>query len=128
MEHKVIGNCPICGNKLKVSKLKCDNCKSEISGEFTLSVFDTLTEAEENFILVFLKEAGNIKQIEKDLNISYPTVKKMLEGILTKLHLKSNVELKEPLTKESILKDLKNDKISFEEAEVLLKKLEDKND
>ena len=82
MENKVINRCPICGDKLVVTSLRCEECETEIKGRFNLSVFDYLSESQQKFVLIFLKNGGNIKLIEKELGISYPTVKKILDEVL----------------------------------------------
>ena len=116
MENKVINRCPICGDKLVVTSLRCEECETEIKGRFNLSVFDYLSESQQKFVLIFLKNGGNIKLIEKELGISYPTVKKILDEVSAVLGIASpNKE-----TRESVLSKLKNDEISFEEAEALL--------
>jgi len=85
MKHEVIGTCPVCGNDLTVTKLSCGVCHTEISGDFALSKFSALNKDDLNFIETFIKVSGNIREMEKSLGISYPTVKKNLDGIIIKL-------------------------------------------
>lgn len=120
MAKTVIGNCPICKNKLTITTLKCNDCDTTISGEFSLSRFDYLTPSQQEFALVFLKNAGNIKAIEEELNISYPTVKKLLDEVIVGLGFEEINEVTVKLSKEEILKGLKEGKITFEEAERML--------
>lgn len=125
MKNKVIGTCPICKNNLYVSVLKCDNCGSKLEGEFTLSRFDYLTKEQQDFALVFIKNAGNIKSIENELNISYPTVKKNLDDLIDSLGFDTaNINIVSNLSEKEILRALKNKEITFEEAEKLLKEVE----
>lgn len=126
MQNKVIGKCPVCDNKLFVTELCCKSCDTKIQGEFELSSFDFLTRMQQEFLLVFIKNAGNIKMIEKDLGISYPTVKKYLGDIQQALGFKESVDIKEDeLTKQDILNKLKNGEIDFEDADKMIKDLED---
>lgn len=83
--YPVISVCPVCKHDLRVAKLKCDHCDTVIEGDFTLSKFNYLETDKLYFIEVFIKNRGNIKAIEKELNISYPTVKKMLDEVITVL-------------------------------------------
>jgi hypothetical protein len=117
--HNVIGECPICKSDLKVTKLECVNCHTEISGEFTLSKFNYLSKEHLYFIEVFIKNRGNIKQIEKELGISYPTVKKNLDEVI--IHLGYEVSEEEKEKKEDIFKKLENGEITPQEAAKLLK-------
>lgn len=121
MKKTIIGRCPLCESKLIAKQLECTGCQTTINSDFNLSKFDYLSKEEKDFALVFIKNAGNIKQIEKELNISYPTVKKMLDQVITNLGFETISNNK--LTRIEILGMLKNDEISFEEAEELLKEI-----
>ena len=118
VKKNVIGYCPICNEKLIVKTLRCEECETEITGEFNLTPFDYLTPDQLQFALVFIKNQGNIKAIEKTLNISYPTVKKNIDELCTALGFNSQEE--EKPSREEIKRRLKNGEITFEEAEALL--------
>jgi hypothetical protein len=118
MISQVLGKCPVCEEELHVTELKCPKCGITIKGEFTLSPFDHLTDPQMKFAQVFLKNGGNIKAIEKELGISYPTVKKFLDEVVEALGLSTqDIKIPEEETKESILADLKAGHIDFDEAE-----------
>lgn len=123
MKKKLLGKCPICGEKLTVTELTCSSCNSKISGQFPMSRFDNLSTEEQDFALVFIKNAGNIKQIEKELNISYPTVKKMLDNVIKSLGYSNTVVFNSKPTKDEILAMLKRKEIDFDEAEEMLKQI-----
>lgn len=126
MKKKLLGTCPICDGKLVVSELTCNSCNSTIRGSFQLSKFDSLSMQQQEFALVFIKNAGNIKAIEKELNISYPTVKKNLSDLITSLGFDSvKLDIKEKMSEEEIYRSLKNKEISFDEAENLLKEIKE---
>lgn len=119
--HDVIATCPICKNKLKVTKLRCESCKSEITGEFELSPFDNLNEDQKNFALLFILCEGNIKEIERRMNISYPTVKKNLDELKTALGSKEETNNQDEESLRDKLKEkLKNGEITFDEVEEIL--------
>lgn len=133
--NPVISVCPVCKHDLKVVKLACDHCDTVIEGSFTLSKFNYLETEKLYFIEVFVKNRGNIKAIEKELNISYPTVKKMLDDVIVGLgytpdsEQEENQSSKESKTEEqtreskaSILQKIANKEISVLEAVELLKK------
>jgi len=122
MRKEVIGTCPVCQNSLLATRLSCNVCHTEITGEFELSRFSYLNKEELNFIETFIRVYGNIKEMEKELDVSYPTVKKMLEQVVTKMGFESR-ESKEPNPNtEDILTKIKNKEISVNEALTLLKK------
>jgi hypothetical protein len=127
MKPQVLGQCPVCNEKLLVTEIKCQKCGTTIKGEFELSPFDYLSSSQMKFAEVFLKDGGNIKLIEKELGISYPTVKKMLSDVLGSLGFSSdNVILPKDDTKDDILADLKNGAIDFDEAEIRLERIGEK--
>lgn len=117
LKKNIIGYCPICKEKLIVKTLRCNHCDTEITGDFELNPFDYLSKEQLDFALVFIKNQGNIKGIEKELGISYPTVKKSIDDLCNSLSIK--VSSDEDLREET-KRRLKNGEISFEEAERIL--------
>ena len=82
---KVISRCPVCNNELTVARLKCDSCDTVIENNFRLSKFDYLSDEELYFTETFIRCRGNIKEVEKELGISYPTVRSKLDAVIKKL-------------------------------------------
>lgn len=128
MKRKLLGVCPVCGEHLAVTELSCKDCGTTLKGEFRLSKFDYLPNELQEFALVFIKNAGNIKGVERDLNVSYPTVKKNLDELIRRLGFSTvltteNIVENEKMTKEEILHALKNKEITFEIAEKMLKEI-----
>lgn len=118
----VIPNCPICGEELIIEKLHCDKCGIDISGEFKLSNIAKLNSEQLLFVEMFLKCQGNIKALEKEMSISYPTVKKLLNEVLVTLGYDQVKEDKDSLKRREILEKLANKEISFDEANEMLRK------
>lgn len=66
--------------------------------------------------------AGNIKEVEKELGISYPTVRSKLDGVIKKLgYEKEARQDEESLKREEVLKLLERGEITAEEAIARLK-------
>ena len=123
MKKSIIGYCPICHDKLVVKTLRCNHCDTEITGDFTLNPFDYLSKEQLDFALVFIKNQGNIKSIEKDLGISYPTVKKNIEELCNALNMKTTTVENDADLREETKRRLKNGEISFQDAERILGEL-----
>ena len=81
--------CCICGEKLTVSRLSCAHCGTSMEGSFTGCRFCSLSPEEELFLLTFLKNRGSIKDVERELGISYPTVRAALDNLIASLGLDS---------------------------------------
>jgi hypothetical protein len=74
--------CPACGGDLAITRLQCLNCGTELSGLFVLSALARLGEPHASLIALFLRVRGNVKDMERELGLSYPTVRARLEGAL----------------------------------------------
>ncbi len=81
----MIGRCPVCNEALEVTELQCPSCRTRISGRFDLCKFCKLESDQREFAEVFIKNRGNIREVEKELGISYPTVRNRLEGLIKAL-------------------------------------------
>ena len=115
--YKVISQCPVCGNELKVTRLKCSKCDTVIENDFKLSKFDYLSADELHFVETFIKCRGNIKEVEKELRISYPTVRAKLDSIIKNLGYENETKRDEELEKrEAVLKLLESGQIDAQEA------------
>ena len=77
--------CPSCRSQLKVKSLRCDNCQTEVSGLYDLPVLARLSADDQQFILQFVKCSGSLKDMAKYLNLSYPTVRNLLDDIIERL-------------------------------------------
>ncbi|HLS52680.1 MAG TPA: DUF2089 domain-containing protein [Tissierellaceae bacterium] len=120
MNAKVIGKCPVCNHNLKVTRLSCNNCHTSIEGNFDLCKFSRLSKEQRAFLEVFVKNRGNIRDIERELNISYPTVKSRLDNLIESLSY--NPKDSEPaISRRDVLKRLENGQITPKEAVKLLK-------
>ena len=131
--YPVISECPVCKHDLHVESLACGHCNTVIQGTFTLSKFNYLDSEQLYFIEVFVKNRGNIKAIEKEMDLSYPTIKKILDEVIISLGYKpdgtddfANPKEKEEApagpSKIDILEQLNSGKIKVEDAIEQLKK------
>lgn len=87
---RFISNCPICNGLLSIPILKCNDCGLEMKNDFELSPFDRLSEKQYFFLISFLKNQGNLKAIQKQMNLSYPAVKRELAELLYSLEIEEN--------------------------------------
>lgn len=119
---KIISRCPVCEGQLKVTKLKCESCQTVIENDFVLSKFDYLSDEELYFTETFIRCRGNIKEVEKELGISYPTVRARLDGIIRALGYENTAEKDaEAIRRENILNSLEKGEITAKQALAMLK-------
>ena len=121
MGKEVLGKCPVCNSDTYVAKINCPTCNTTIEGQFDLCKFCRLTSEQKLFIDVFIKCRGNIKEVEKELGVSYPTVKNRLEDVANALGHKSEEEPDEGTKRKGILDRVYNGEISVDDALELLK-------
>lgn len=77
--------CPSCGGTLKVKSLHCSECDTTINGQFEVHPILRLTTEEQQFVMAFIRCSGSLKQMAADMGLSYPTVRNILDDIISKL-------------------------------------------
>ena len=84
---KAISTCPACQGKLHIATLACPDCGMELRNTFELSRFDMLDDKKTAFLRSFLRNRGNLKNVQAEMQMSYPTAKRKLDEILIALDL-----------------------------------------
>jgi hypothetical protein len=82
--------CPSCGSGLMVKSLICEACSTEVSGIYDLPLLASLTAQEQDFIIEFVKSSGSLKIMAQKLGLSYPTVRNLLDDVITKIETNQN--------------------------------------
>ena len=85
MPHDVIATCPVCSGELAVTRLRCGTCGTTIEGEFGVGRFARLTREQMQVLESFLRSRGNLRDMERELQISYPTVRARVEALVRTL-------------------------------------------
>ncbi|HHT73243.1 MAG TPA: DUF2089 domain-containing protein [Firmicutes bacterium] len=119
MSKKTLTACPVCAKPLRVTRLRCNHCDTTIEGTFETCKFCQLTPEQRDFVEVFLTARGNIKEVERLLGISYPTVRSRLDTVIEALGYR--VERDQNNQRRAILEALDKGEITSEEAIRLLK-------
>lgn len=87
MEREVISTCPVCEGRLQVTRLHCNTCGTTIEGEFNVGRFARLGRDQMSLLESFLRSRGNLRELERELGLSYPTVRGRVETLLRILGL-----------------------------------------
>lgn len=119
---KILTQCPVCEGSLKAVKLKCEACGTVIENSFDFPPLMRLSREHMDFAEVFLRCRGNIKDVERELGISYPTVRAKLDLVIDALT--DGVPIKKrdvgkavsDQLQAEVLKQLEEGSISAEEA------------
>jgi hypothetical protein len=120
-EHRAPSDCPVCGDRLSVTRLGCGSCGTELAGVFTSCTFCSLNEAETEMLRVFLASRGNLRDLEKHLGVSYPTARLKFTQLLEKLGLAETAEAPPAeLTRDQVLAEVASGALSPAEAASLL--------
>jgi hypothetical protein len=116
--------CPICGGQITVTRLYCPECDTTLEGRFTGRSFAQLTPEQMDFIETFLRCEGKINRVEKELNLSYPTIRNRLHEVIHALGYEPGAEEEaerlSDVERQNILEDLEAGKISADDALNLL--------
>ena len=87
MPHEVISTCPVCASDLSVTRLHCASCGTTLEGEFSVGRFGRLGRDQMALLESFLRSRGNLREMERELGISYPTVRARVDGLVRALGL-----------------------------------------
>lgn len=122
----LILKCPSCSSDLSVSRLRCPDCEITIEGDFGLPALLRLNRAQLDFVEVFLKNRGIIREVERELGVSYPTVRARLDEVIAALGFRPDgagsedryERAEDPLTRSrrAVLEELRAGRISPEDA------------
>ena len=87
MPHDVIATCPVCSADLAVTRLHCSTCGTSLEGEFSVGRFGRLNREQMTLLESFLRSRGNLREMERELGLSYPTVRSRVDGLVRALGL-----------------------------------------
>jgi hypothetical protein len=85
MVHDVIATCPVCSGELTITRLHCRSCGTALEGEFGAGRFGRLDREQMALLESFLRSRGNLKEMERELGISYPTVRARVDALVRSL-------------------------------------------
>jgi hypothetical protein len=127
MPHDVISTCPVCSNELAVTRLHCRSCGTTLEGDFSVGRFGRLNRDQLALLESFLRSRGNLRDMERELGISYPTVRSRVEALVRALGFGPRADVEEiddaapepaaaPRTRAEILEALARHELSAEDA------------
>lgn len=127
--HERITRCPSCRQPLQVTELTCPSCRLQIRGEFERGCrFCALDPDQRHLLDVFLGCRGVLREMEKVLGLSYPTVRSRVDALLAALGyapIRAEAEGREDQAsrRQDILDRLEAGEVTAEDAAIQLKEL-----
>src|SRR5918992_1543464 len=70
-----------------ITRLHCRSCGTALEGEFGVGRFGRLSREQLALLESFLRARGNLKEMERELGISYPTVRGRVDALVRALGL-----------------------------------------
>ena len=126
MKRKILEACPSCGGDFDVTRIQCTSCAMEVSSHFSTCKFCTLSPEDLQFFETFIKSRGNVKEMERELEISYWSIRSQLNELIEKLGFESEPDQEaEQLQQErySILEQVNQGELDASTAAKMLAKL-----
>jgi hypothetical protein len=134
MPHDVISTCPVCASELAVTRLHCRSCGTTLEGDFSVGRFGRLNRDQLALLESFLRSRGNLREMERELGISYPTVRSRVEALVRALGFGARADADdleeaatEPAatgrTREDILEAVARHELSADEAAAAIRAL-----
>lgn len=128
--RKLIEQCPACSGEMIVTQQSCTRCETVVMGRFKPDIFSRLSTESLNFIIVFVKNRGNIKEMERELGLSYWSIRNRLNEVIAELGFETEVEdaaaTQATQQRQDILARLESGQLSVEEATAQLAQLKTK--
>jgi hypothetical protein len=124
--RKALEHCPTCGGELEITRLNCTQCDTVILSRYEMCRFCRLPAESLEFLETFVRNRGNVKEMERELGISYWTIRSRLNDLIEELGFEAKKDPDEvdvETRQREILERLKAGELSASEAAHLLAKL-----
>jgi hypothetical protein len=112
--------CPSCSSPLAVTQLNCTVCGTGVVGKFELSPFFRLSPESLKFLEFFVRNRGNVKEMERETGESYWAIRRQLDEVITEMGIEATKEDDVSTRRQEILAQLSRGEINVQEATKLL--------
>jgi hypothetical protein len=119
--------CPSCSSPLVVTQLNCTVCGTGVVGKFELSPFFRLSPESLHFLEVFVRNRGNVKELERETGESYWAIRRRLDEVITEMGMEASKDDDISIRRQEILAQLSRGEISVQEAAKLLAQIKGDN-
>lgn len=125
--YPILHECPVCGHELMATRLTCRECDTQIEGRFMSGPFAELNPEQLDFVELFVRHEGKITRLEKEMSLSYPTIRNRLHEVIRSLGYEPGKEEDYGPSegdRRHILEELEQGKITYEDAMRMLQESE----
>ena len=107
-----------------ITQIGCTNCETAVTGYYPLTRFAQLSDENLTFLESFIRNRGNVKEMERETGQSYWTIRNRLDKVITEMGFEVPAD-KESLSarRKEILAQLKAGDINVDQATKLLSEL-----
>jgi hypothetical protein len=112
--------CPSCSAPLAVTQLTCTSCGTGVVGRFELSPFFRLSPESLRFLEVFVRNRGNVKEMERETNESYWAIRRRLDEVIEEMGIQPSGRQDLSTRRQGILSQLSRGEIDVQEATRLI--------
>lgn len=123
--RKIIEKCPACEGEMIVTEMRCTRCETVVQGRFQPNIFSRLSADNLRFLEMFVKSRGNVKDMERELGLSYWTIRNRLNEMIAELGFETPHEAPPAHSRRDVLRQLNEGQIGVDEAAELLKQLQE---
>jgi hypothetical protein len=116
-------SCPSCSSPLVVTQLNCTVCGTGVVGKFELSPFFRLSPESLKFLEFFVRNRGNVKEMERETGESYWAIRRQLDEVITEMGMEAPTEDDVSTRRQEILARLSRGEINVQEATKLLSQI-----
>ena len=112
--------CPSCSAPLMVTQLTCSACATSIVGTYELSPFFRLSNQSIKFLETFIRNRGNVREMERETGESYWAIRRRLDEVISEMNFDEAAPQRPGLSRQEILERLSRGEMDVQEAKRLL--------
>ena len=120
--NQILTTCPVCEERLSITRLHCRNCDTTSEGHFDSGRFGRLNADQLVFLETFVRCEGKLIRMEPEMGMSYPTLRARLNEIINAMGFPVGPDTGRisDAERHRILDELASGKLASEEAMRLL--------
>ena len=112
--------CVSCHHPVEIERLRCAACGIAYEGRFAQPRLARLEPAKLRLVEQIVLAAGNLKEVAGELGMSYPTLRKRVDGVIESLRaLRAEDEIKA----QNLLGQIERGSLAAEEAARLIREM-----